>query len=246
MSHTPILRYVPGDSAVHRLWCGTKLSVLGGLSVAVAAVPTWWVEIAAFVVLLLAWVAARLPRGWLPRPPVWLVVALAVPVVIGSLQGGSPAGFGGLLTMLRGTGIALLFVLGALLFAATTPAAQVAPSLAVLLRPLRTLRLPVDDVVLVTALSVRCLPLLVEEVTTAYAAWRLRLPARERRRAVSVGRFLLTAVAASARRARELAEAMHARGGPQPPRRPSVRFGPADGLAVLLLAGVVAAAIVSS
>ena len=246
MARSAVLRYVPGSSPIHRLWAGTKIVVLTGLSLAIAAVPTWRVELAAFVVLLLAALLARLPRGWLPHLPAWLVLAIFIPVLVGGLRGGDPHGFGGLLTMLRGTGVALLFLLGALLLAATTPSAAVPPALEVLLRPLRPLRVPVTDVVLVTALSVRCLPLLVEEVSSSYDAWRLRLPATERRRPAAAGRFLVTIITVSARRARELAESMHARGGPAEPPRQPVRAGWPDGLAMALLAGVVAVAVLTA
>ncbi len=239
-----VLRHVPGTSPVHRMWAGTKIAVLVALGLTVAAVPTWPVELATLAVLGTGAAAARLPWHWLPRPPRWLVLVTAVPIVVGSLPGGDPYGFGGLLTMLRGTGVALLFLVAALLLAATTRTAELAPALAALMRPARPLRLPVDDVVLVSALAVRSLPLLVDELGTAFAAWRLRVPAHERRRARSWARFVLTAVSAATRRARELAEAMQTRGGPAVPPAEGVRLGLADLVALALAAGVVAVAVV--
>lgn len=245
LSSGRLFRYVPGISPLHRLWAGTKLAALAALGLAVVAVPNWPVELATLVVLLAATAAARLPRGVLPRPPRWLLWLAAIPIVVGALSGGAPAGFGGLLTMLRLTGVALEFLGGSLLLTATTRSAELPGALAALAAPLRPLRVPVDDLVAVSALSVRCLPLLTDEVATAYDAWRLRLPAGRGDRRLLVRRLIVTVLTVAVRRARELAEAMHARGGAFVARGPRPRLGAGDAVAVALVCGVVAVAAIT-
>ena len=92
-------------------------------------------------------------------------------------------------------------------------------------RPLRWLRLPVDEWVVAIALAIRCLPLLIDEIRTlgrgaaAARARRPEAPAEHPRTDGARGRCsrpticMATAIVASIRRARDLADAIVARGG---------------------------------
>ena len=109
-------------------------------------------------------------------------------------------------------------VISAALVGWTTPLGAVAPALARLGRPLRVLRLPVDEWIVAIALALRCLPLLIDEMRTLAAARRLRHhDADEMRRArgsvVELHDLVSTAIIVSLRRARDLADAITARGG---------------------------------
>ncbi len=89
--------------------------------------------------------------------------------------------------------------------------------------PARWVRLPVDEWVVAVGLSIRCLPLLVDETRTLLAVRRLRprsetlrpRPGRAALKAVSreAHDLLATAVVVALRRARDLADAIEARGG---------------------------------
>ena len=98
--------------------------------------------------------------------------------------------------------------------------------------PLRRLRLPVDEWIVAIGLALRCLPLLVDEMRTLGAARRLRHPSPEQRRhsseqrrhgaehrrearrsVVEIHDLISTAIIVSLRRARDLADAITARGG---------------------------------
>ena len=73
-----LLRPVPGHSAVHDLWAGTKLLAVGAISVLLTFYPGW---IAIGLVAALVLTAARIahiPRGALPSIPRWLWVLLAL------------------------------------------------------------------------------------------------------------------------------------------------------------------------
>src|SRR5439155_3696334 len=116
----------------------------------------------------------------------------------------------------RFTALALLLGMAAVVLAWTTPPADLAPALGRLSRPLRWLRLPADELVMTVALSVRCVPLLFDEVRVLHAARRVREteePTGWGVRARRAHDLLVTALVSSVRRAGELADAMEARGG---------------------------------
>ena len=103
-----LLRPVPGDSVIHRLWAGSKLLLVAGIGVLMTFYPGW-VPIGAVAVLVLtAARIARIPRGTLPSIPVWLWVLLFIGGLTATFGGGSPVidlgsievGLGGLFNFL--------------------------------------------------------------------------------------------------------------------------------------------------
>jgi energy-coupling factor transport system permease protein len=169
----------------------------------------------------LAFVAARLPVGVLPRPPRLLVVALALSMVLAAVSGGDPVvevggigvGLGGLLVQTRFVAISLGLLWGGLLLGWTTPAADLPGAAAWMLAPMRRLRIPVDDVVAALSLAVRSLPLVADELTTMVALWRVRPRPQGRRSAVvALLDLSATATTSAVRRATELGAAVEARG----------------------------------
>jgi energy-coupling factor transport system permease protein len=108
-----------------------------------------------------------------------------------------------------------------------------------LLRPLRLLRVPVDELTVAIALCVRCFPLLAEELRILLAARRLRPELQEPGFRAALREpidLLVAATTVCLRRSRELADAIEARGGfgevSDGTRRPGLRDA-----AVLLLVG---------
>lgn len=222
-----LLREIKVDSPVHRLWAGTKLLCVAGMSVTMSYFPTWGSLGLMLVLLLTAIVAARIPRGAWPRPPVWFWVVIGLTGVLASISGGSPhfkvagvlLGLGGLDAFLRFMLVGILLLLAAAVMGWTTPMGDIAPAVAQLLSPLRRIRVPVDEIAVSVALCVRSLPLLVSEMRTLVAARRLR-PAPPRPGRTTAEKWLdelvdllVAALAVSVRRAGELAEAITARGG---------------------------------
>jgi len=219
-----VLRYVPGTSPLHRMWAGTKLVTLALLSIALLLWPSWKSVGIMGALLLVAFLAARLPRGISPRLPWWLGGVLAIGAVLALVAGGSPTvhlgslkvGFGGLDNFARFTMVGVDILAGAALLGWTTPLADLSPALGRLLGPLRHVRLPVDELVGAVALSIRCLPLLLEEVRVLRAARRARRPV-DARSFKELGdeavELVFGALANAIRRAREMAEAIEARGG---------------------------------
>jgi energy-coupling factor transporter transmembrane protein EcfT len=242
-----LLRYVPGDSPIHRMWAGTKLVVAAVLSIGLVSRPTWRVEGVVWVVFALALALARVPKSALPRPPRWFAYGIALGGVLAVGSGGAPTvhmfsvalALGGLIEWLRFTLFGLLVLGMATLIGWTTPLADLPPALDRLYGPLRALRLPVDDLVMVIALSVRCVPLLIEEMRVLGAARRLRQPEAGRgwrARVIVLHDLLVTALVASLRRARDLAEALDARGGPSRVGRQQLRLQAVDIVAFFVAA----------
>ena len=250
-----LLRYVPGDSPLHRMWAGTKLLAVVALDVALVARPGWPAQAVVWALALGAFALSRVPSTALPRPPRWFVVLVGVDWLLNIGSGGSPsvhvAGIGielgGLLEWWRLTSLYLLVFGLATLVAWTTPMAELTPALAKLARPLRWLRLPVDEVVVAISLSVRCLPLLVEEFRVLQAARRMRepdLPQGLAGRIRYAHDVLVTALASSLRRAKEMADAIEARGGGEGITAPPVRLRAVDVVALVLVALTAAAVVV--
>lgn len=219
---------VPGRSAIHDLWAGTKLLVVVGVSVLLWFYPGWvTIGVVAALVLTAAKIA-HIPRGALPSPPRRLWIIFAVGFIATSLAGGSPMlsiagmhiGLGGALHFLR-----VITLLAALLGLAgmmswTTNVAEIVPAITTLTRPLTLLRLPVNEWAVTLTLALRAFPMLVEEFQILYAAHRLRsdqTPQRRRARRKQQARDLIDLIAAAItvtlRRADEMGDAITARGG---------------------------------
>lgn len=223
-----LLRPVPGDTVIHRMWAGTKLIVVFGISVLLTFYPGW-VPIALVAVLIgVAIKLANIPRGVLPSVPKWLWALLLLGAVTATFAGGSPeiavgewhVGLGGLLNFLRITALSIVLLgLGAMV-SWTTNVAEIAPAVATLGRPLRRLRIPVDDWAVALALALRAFPMLIEEFRVLYAARKLRpkiaLPtrrAKRRRWLFEVIDLLAAAITVTLRRGDEMGDAITARGG---------------------------------
>lgn len=219
---------VPGGSPIHNLWAGTKLLVVFGVSVLLTLYPGW-VTIGSVAALVLAAVwTARIPRGALPSIPRWLWILLALGFGTAALAGGSPMmsiggihiWLGGALNFLRITTLSVVLLgLGAMV-SWTTNVAEIAPALAILGRPFKLVRIPVDEWAVALALALRAFPLLIEEFQVLYAARRLRpnhMPtsrkARVRQTAGNSIDLVAAAIVVTLRRADEMGDAITARGG---------------------------------
>jgi energy-coupling factor transporter transmembrane protein EcfT len=220
------LRLVPGDSPVHRLWAGTKLVVAAELALAASVSPSWFTLGVITGLVLIGLLVAGVPLGAFPRLPRGLYGLLLLGLVLDAVSttppvvhvGPLPISAGALGDAARFLALAVVLVISAALVGWTTPLGTVAPALARLGAPLRRLRLPVDEWVIAIGLALRCLPLLVDEMRTLAAARRLRHHGPEERRSarravLEIQDLVSTAIIVALRRARDLADAITARGG---------------------------------
>lgn len=251
-----IMREVKVDSPVHRLWAGTKILAVAGLSITLSYFPTWPAIGLSTALLLAALLLARIPSGAWPRPPRWFWLTVLVTAALASGAGGSPhvevaglrLGLGGIDAYCRFVSVGVLLLLAAALLGWTTPLGEIAPAVARLLTPLRWVRVPVEEWATAVAICVRSLPLLAGEMRVLLAARRLR-PKPERsgrseieRRLDEVVDLMVAAMAVSVRRAGELAEAITARGGTGTIAARTGRPGRRDAVAMVVTAGVCFAA----
>lgn len=221
-----LLRPVPGPSPIHDLWAGTKLISVFVVSVLLTFYPDW-VPLALLSVLILVTARlARVPRGVLPSIPWWFWMLMALGGATATLGGGDPVvvvagwhvGLGGLLSFARVTVVALVLLGVCMLVSWTTNTADIAPALAKLGRPLKLLRLPVDDWATATALALRSFPMLLDEFRVLIAARRLRprpyvSTGRARRWAYELIDMMTAGITVALRRGDEMGDAITARGG---------------------------------
>lgn len=255
-----LLRPIPGTSAIHELWAGTKLIAAFGISVLLTFYPGWVpIALVAALVATAAWIA-RIPRSVFPTVPRWVWIVLAFGGITAALGGGPPdihigsasLGVGGLLYFLRITALSIVLLGIGGMVSWTTNVADVAPAVATLGRPLRWLRIPVDEWAAALGLALRAFPMLIDEFRILYAARRLRprpvLPTRRARRRwwrAELIDMVTAAITVALRRADEMGDAIAARGGTgQISAAPSRPRGP-DVVALLAVAAVSAVAIVS-
>ncbi|WP_062987915.1 energy-coupling factor transporter transmembrane component T family protein [Nocardia anaemiae] len=223
-----LMRPVPGRTPVHALWAGTKLITVMLLAALLTFFPGWpSITLVAVFVLATARLAG-VPRGAVPSMPRTLWIMLAAGAVVTAASGGAPTlgwgsvrlGVGGLLDYLQLILLAVVLLGVCALVSWTTNAAEVAPAVSTLGRPLRALRLPVDDWAATIALALRAFPMLSREFRVLSAARRLRpRPATTTRRDGLARRstdlidLLTAAMTAALRRADEMGDAITARGG---------------------------------
>ncbi|MBF6171609.1 energy-coupling factor transporter transmembrane component T family protein [Nocardia blacklockiae] len=207
---TVLLRQVPVDSPVHRLWAGTKMIAAFLISVLLMVSPSWPVLGMTVLFLVVVGLVARLPLGTLPRLPWWFWGLLGIGALLNV-----PVGGAAVLRYAQVVVFGLVLVTTSFLIAWTTPMSEIAPALATLGAPLRKLRVPVDEWAVVVALTLRGLPLLLDEMRVLRAARRLRPKdsALQRAAANPLLDLLTAAMAVATRRAGELGEAITARGG---------------------------------
>ncbi|WP_280361413.1 energy-coupling factor transporter transmembrane protein EcfT [Nocardia wallacei] len=207
---TVLLRQVPVDSPVHRMWAGTKMIAAFLISMLLMVLPSWPVIGMTVLFLVVVGLVARLPLGTLPRLPWWFWAMLLVGALVNV-----PVGGAAVLRYAQVVVFGLVLVTTSFLIAWTTPMGEIAPALATLGAPLRKLRIPVDEWAVVVALTLRGLPLLLDEMRVLRAARRLRpKDSALQRAAVNPLLDILTAaMAVATRRAGELGEAITARGG---------------------------------
>jgi len=229
-------RTLPWESAMTRMWPGTKVICLTALTSALLLRPTWSTLAAVALVLLAGSVAARVPLQALPRLPVWFWSGIAGGMIGASLGGG-------LWIFIRSLVVAALVVWGSMLLIWSTPPERLTPAFRSLMVPMRWLRLPVDEWAASMGLALRGIPSLRDEAAAVMDTARLRSggkPPEGFRAGLRLMVDVITAsLSASSRRASDTGRAMTLRGGVPPVPRERVRLGWRDGIALVLTGAAV-------
>ena len=243
-TRAPQLRQIPGDSVVHRMWAGTKLLIVLILGLMTWILPSWpsLILVALFVLVFL--LLAKVPLGAIPRPPWWFWLLIVIAGGVNMISGGVD----GVIIFLRATVLGLLALAMSIIVVWTTPMAEIAPAIARLMAPLRLLRLPVDEWAVTIALSLRGLPMLIDEMRLLWASHRLRPKSRADSGHPSaeptIIDMIVAAMSSAMRRAAEMGEAITARGGTGRLTAYPSRPGIVDWVTLGLVALTCAAAIV--
>lgn len=250
MNRTIQLRYLDGDSFLHRMRSDAKILALVVCSMAIALNPGWAPLGVGWAFIALVFVLARLPVGLLAPPPRLLLAILGFSFFFSLLSGGDPAigglEVGGVLELAQLVTFGFLLIAFAAVIAWTTTLTDVGLGLTRLLRPLRFLGVPVDDLATVIVLAVRSLPIVRAELMVTIDARRTRPRRPEAKQgakaaladAVDVG---ATVVVGAHRRARDMARAMVGRASATAPPPDPIGIHGRDVLAV----GIAAAAAAS-
>jgi energy-coupling factor transport system permease protein len=257
---TTIAQYYPGRSPVHRIDPRVKVVAVAILAVALF-VRDSFAALTVFAALAVVGLAvSRVPLVWVwrsLRPLLWLIVLTFVLQAFFG-PGDSLFHYGFLHVSRAGTvqavylslRLIVLVVIGSLL-TFTTPAIALTDALAWLGRPLRRVRVPTEELALMTTIALRFIPTLVQEADTIMRAQRARGADFSHGGPVTRVRALLPVLVplfiVSFRRADDLALAMEARcyvPGVVRTRLHPMRARPADALVLLLVAVVVALAMV--
>lgn len=236
MKASNFFRPVPVESPVHRLRAETK--VMSGILISIGLVfnPYWTHVGFAAILLLVTFIAARLPVSVLPRIPQLARYALLGGTIGAASSGGDPTvagfGIGGLLDYGRLVAVGFIMILWAGVLNWTTGLTSIGFALRRLVLPLRRLGLPVDEWATGIALTVRALPLVIDEVEIVSETLASRpIEADHRGNPIRetlglIGDTATAIVVGSHRRARDLAMAMTSRGSelaPAPPKQPVTR-----------------------
>jgi energy-coupling factor transport system permease protein len=218
-------QYIPLDAPVHRWDSRSKIVAVTGLSVSMIIAPDWpHVAMVSVVILVLIALSKINLRTYLVNLRILLILVFITAFLQLLLVPGQAVFTAWLISVTREGLIAasLLFVrlTGILLLAAwltfTTRPAQLTAGLERIFSPLARLRLPVHELVMIMTLSLRFLPLLVEETQRIQRAQLARGAAWHHGTLRQKGHYLIALLVPmlrlSLQRAEDLAEAMENRG----------------------------------
>lgn len=245
-------RYIPGDSVLHRLDPRNKLLIVVYFIGLTFFANNWGTNGLLFLLISVGVWLAKLPiRFFLNglRPLLWLILFTVLMQLIFT-RGGHVFWQWGWLSisevgLVNGAIVFCRFVLIVFistLLTLTTPPLALADGIAALIKPLRWLHFPVDEIALMLGLALRFVPTLMDETS--------RIMDAQRSRGVDFGTgnlfqqmkalvpLLIPQFVSSFKRADELGTAMEARGYQGPSQRSHYRilqFHRADVVTVCLM-----------
>lgn len=221
----PLGQYYPGDSGVHRLDARAKIVLAGAFSIALFALSSWVGLLGAAAFAGAAVAVSRIPLRLAARGLRAVGLLLALTVLLNALRwqpdealvrlGPIAVDLDGLLRGLFFAARIALLVFGTTLVTYTTSPVSLTDGLTRLMRPLRAVRVPVDDVAMMLTVALRFIPATAEEADTIIIAQTARGAVFDRggpvARAKAYGPVLVPLFVALFRRADELAVAMESR-----------------------------------
>ena len=180
----PFGQYVPGDSPVHRADPRTKLGIALAFTVLVFSARGWQGLLVAAVATIVVVAISRVPWGIVARglvPILWLLAFTLVVnaflwrpesalLVVGPVGVSAPGLARGLFFACR----IVLLILGTSVVTLTTSPVALTDALTQLMRPLRAIRVPVDDVATMFSIALRFIPTTADEAEKIIVAQTAR------------------------------------------------------------------------
>ena len=161
------LTYAPGTTPVHRCDARIKILALAAFSVGIFFVNSWWGMAAFATVILAVTLIARIPLSQMSRLLVPIYVLGAFSVLFNVLVSPNVEGLlTGLFFMVR----MVVLIAASFVVCLTTPSSKLLEAFRWLIGPLRAIRVPVDDIALTLALSLRFIPVIEREFVQIRAA----------------------------------------------------------------------------
>jgi energy-coupling factor transport system permease protein len=167
LDQLPIGTYIPVASFIHRLRARTKLLLVLWL-----AILFFFAYLAGGVVLALAILASRIPFPYIWRRLrfIFILLIIGLPFILIWTPGETWQTFGpivitydGLRFAMSYTAIFLLLYVSSMLLTMTPPPVALSEGVVLLFRPLRLLRIPTEEFGLMTLISLRFFPVIVQE-----------------------------------------------------------------------------------
>ena len=154
------MAYQPTGSVVHAVDARVKLLVLILFSIVALCVPSWIGVGACAAILLAVMLASRVPLRTYARTLLPAAAILVFIWICNSIPFEAERSMHALSYVVR---ISLVIV-ASFVITFTTTSTQLTDALASILRPLRALRVPVDDVAFTLSLALRFIPLVFEQL----------------------------------------------------------------------------------
>lgn len=246
-------QYYQTDSVVHRLDPRTKLIATFAYLVSLFLASNLYVYLAAFIFLVVAIKACRVPLKFIVRGMKAIVVLLLLTVVLNIfLIDGEPVVTLWKLTITREgirtavfMALRLTFlIMGSSIMTLTTTPNQLTDALESVLKPLRVIKVPVHEIAMMMSIALRFIPILTEETDKIMKAQLARGADFESgnliKRVKNMIPILVPLFISAFRRANDLAMAMEARcyrGGDGRTKMKPLHYQKRDGLAYLYLFG---------
>ena len=157
--------YIPGTSCVHSCDARVKVLLLFGYTVALFWAESWAGQAFFLVVCVVAIALSHIPVGRIAIMGVPAYVMAAFTVLFASIN--QQVGF--VTGCFYGVRMILL-VLASLVVVFTTTSSQLTDALGSFLRPLRALKVPVDDIAMVFSMALCFIPLMAQELCMVHDA----------------------------------------------------------------------------
>lgn len=253
MSNVLAGRFIPINSVIHRLDARIKLGSFLLILVAIVATSSPWgylpILCAAAVIVMLSKIPAQIiikpiSRLWL----FFLIIFLMNALFYGS---GEPLWSWAFISIsaegiAQGSRVALnvllIMMLGNVLICTTAPI-DMTGALEALLKPLRVIKIPVDDIAMIISVAIQFIPILQEEgdmIKKAQTARGVRFESKKlREKAAGFLSLIIPMFISAFRRADELSIAMEARGYRNAGSRTKKAKKPLSRLDFIVLAGSV-------